>query len=123
MKAMHLIRCTTALVEVAQRFEWVVPRLLLPVVAVVVVMVAHPTAAVAAAPRESPVVEATAAVVVLSRQGEREGTHSDRMAPPVRHFSVDAAMTRAAAAAVAGLVVAAAATTLVVEVALVMFRY
>jgi hypothetical protein len=120
---MHLIRCTTALVEVAQRFEWVVPRLLLPVVAVVVVMVAHPTAAVAAAPRESPVVEATAAVVVLSRQGEREGTHSDRMAPPVRHFSVDVAMTRAAAAAVAGLVVAAAATTLVVEVALVMFRY
>jgi hypothetical protein len=120
---MHLIRCTTALVEVAQRFEWVVPRLLLPVVAVVVVMVAHPTAAVAAAPRESPVVEATAEAVVLSRQGERKGTPSDRMAPPARHFSVDVAMTRAVAAAAAGLVVAAAETTPVVEVVLVMFRY
>jgi hypothetical protein len=45
------------------------------------------------------------------------------MAPPERHFSVDVAMTRAAAAAAAGLVVVAAETTLVVEVALVMFRY
>jgi hypothetical protein len=45
------------------------------------------------------------------------------MAPPERHFSVDVAMTRAAAAAAAGLAVVAAETTLVVEVALVMFRY
>jgi hypothetical protein len=45
------------------------------------------------------------------------------MAPPERHFSVDVAMTRAAAAAAATTAAAAAETTLVVEVALVTFRY
>jgi hypothetical protein len=44
------------------------------------------------------------------------------MAPPERHFSADVAMTRVAAAAATTAVVAAE-TTLVVEVALVMFRY
>jgi hypothetical protein len=126
LKAMHLIRCTTALVEVAQRFAFLarqqISRQL--AAAAAVVMVAHQLVVAAVDLRESRVVQVpTAAVVVLSRQGERKGTQGEIMAPPERHFSVDVAMTRAAAAAVAGLVVAAAATTLVVEVALVMFRY
>jgi hypothetical protein len=87
-------------------------------------MVAHQLVAAAVDLRESRVVQVpTAEVVVLSRQGERKGTQGEIMAPPERHFSVDVAMTRAAAAAAAGLVVVAAETTLVVEVALVMFRY
>jgi hypothetical protein len=87
-------------------------------------MVAHQLVVAAVDLRESRVVQVpTAEAVVLSRQGERKGTPSDRMAPPARHFSVDVAMTRAAAAAAAGLVVAAAETTPVVEVVLVMFRY
>jgi hypothetical protein len=125
LAAMRLIRCTTALVVVAQRFAFLARQQISrqPAAAAAVVMVAHPTVVAAVAPQESPVVAATAEAVVLSRQGEREGTPSDRMAPPERHFSVDVAMTRAAAAAVAGLVVAAAETTPVVVVVQVMFRY
>jgi hypothetical protein len=119
-------RCTTALEVVDQRFVFLVRQQIsrqLAVVAVVV-MVAHQLVVVAVDLRESRVVQVpTAEAVVLSRQGERKGTQGEIMAPPERHFSVDVAMTRAAAAAAAGLVVVAAETTLVVEVALVMFRY
>jgi hypothetical protein len=126
LTAMRLIRCTTALVVVAQRYAFLARQQILRqlVVAVAVVMVAHQLVVAAVDLRESRVVQVpTAEAVVLSRQGERKGTQGEIMAPPERHFSVDVAMTRAAAAAVAGLVVAAAATTLVVAVAQVMFRY
>jgi hypothetical protein len=126
LTAMRLCRFLTALVVVDQRFVFLVRQQIsrqLAVVAVVV-MVAHQLVVAAVDLRESRVVQVpTAEVVVLSRQGERKGTQGEIMAPPERHFSVDVAMTRAAAAAAAGLVVVAAETTLVVEVALVMFRY
>jgi hypothetical protein len=124
--SMRLCRFLTALEAVAQRFAFLarqqISRQL--AAAAVVVMVAHQLVVAAVDLRESRVVQVpTAEVVVLSRQGERKGTQGEIMAPPERHFSVDVAMTRAAAAAAAGLVVVAAETTLVVEVALVMFRY
>jgi hypothetical protein len=122
---MHLIRFITALVVVAQRFAFLARQQIsrqLAVVAVVV-MVAHQTVVVAVDLRESRVAQVTVVAVVLIPQEEHGGILLDRMAPPERLFSVDVAMTRAAAAAAAGLVVAAAETTLVVEVALVMFRY
>jgi hypothetical protein len=123
--SMHLIRFITALVVVAQRYAFLARQQILRqlVVGAVVVMAAHPTVAVAVDPRESRVVQVTVVAVVLILQEEHGGLLLDRMAPPERHFSVDVAMTRAAAAAAAGLVVVAAETTLVVEVALVMFRY
>jgi hypothetical protein len=123
---MHLIRFITALVVVAQRYAFLARQQILRqlVVGAVVVMAAHQTVAAAVDLRESRVVQVpTAEAVVLSRQGERKGTQGEIMAPPERHFSADVAMTRVAAAAAAGLVVVAAETTLVVEVALVMFRY
>jgi hypothetical protein len=124
--SMRLCRFLTALEAVAQRFAFLarqqISRQL--AAAAVVVMVAHQLVVAAVDLRESRVVQVpTAEVVVLSRQGERKGTQGEIMAPPERHFSVDVAMTRAAAAAAAGLAVVAAETTLVVEVALVMFRY
>jgi hypothetical protein len=124
--SMRLCPFLTALEAVAQRFAFLarqqISRQL--AAAAVVVMVAHQLVVAAVDLRESRVVQVpTAEVVVLSRQGERKGTQGEIMAPPERHFSVDVAMTRAAAAAAAGLVVVAAETTLVVEVALVMFRY
>jgi hypothetical protein len=124
--SMRLCPFLTALEAVAQRFAFLarqqISRQL--AAAAVVVMVAHQLVVAAVDLRESRVVQVpTAEVVVLSRQGERKGTQGEIMAPPERHFSVDVAMTRAAAAAAAGLAVVAAETTLVVEVALVMFRY
>jgi hypothetical protein len=124
--SMRLCRFLTALEAVAQRFAFLarqqISRQL--AAAAVVVMVAHQLVVAAVDLRESRVIQVpTAEVVVLSRQGERKGTQGEIMAPPERHFSVDVAMTRAAAAAAAGLAVVAAETTLVVEVALVMFRY
>jgi hypothetical protein len=124
--SMRLCRFLTALEAVAQRFAFLarqqISRQL--AAAAVVVMVAHQLVVAAVDLRESRVVQVpTAEAVVLSRQGERKGTQGEIMAPPERHFSVDVAMTRAAAAAAAGLVVVAAETTLVVEVALVVFRY
>jgi hypothetical protein len=124
--SMHLIRFITALVVVAQRYAFLARQQILRqlVVGAVVVMAAHQTVAAAVDLRESRVVQVpTAEAVVLSRQGERKGTQGEIMAPPERHFSVDVAMTRAAAAAAATTAAAAAETTLVVEVALVMFRY
>jgi hypothetical protein len=124
--SMRLRRFLTALVVVDQRFVFLVRQQISQQLAVVavVVMVAHQLVVAAVDLRESRVVQLPSAVmVVLSRQGERKGTQGEIMAPPERHFSVDVAMTRAAAAAAAGLVVVAAETTLVVEVALVMFRY
>jgi hypothetical protein len=126
LAAMRLCRFLTALVVVDQRFVFLVRQQIsrqLAVVAVVV-MVAHQLVVAAVDLRESRVVQLPSAVmVVLSRQGERKGTQGEIMAPPERHFSVDVAMTRAAAAAAATTAAAAAETTLVVEVALVMFRY
>jgi hypothetical protein len=124
--SMRLCRFLTALEAVAQRFAFLarqqISRQL--AAAAVVVMVAHQLVVAAVDLRESRVVQVpTAEVVVLSRQGERKGTQGEIMAPPERHFSVDVAMTRAAAAAAATTAAAAAETTLVVEVALVMFRY
>jgi hypothetical protein len=123
--SMHLIRFITALVVVAQRYAFLARQQILRqlVVGAVVVMAAHPTVAVAVDPRESRVVQVTVVAVVLILQEEHGGLLLDRMAPPERHFSVDVAMTRAAAAAAATTAAAAAETTLVVEVALVMFRY
>jgi hypothetical protein len=126
LAAMRLCRFLTALVVVDQRFVFLLRQQIsrqLAVVAVVV-MVAHQLVVAAVDLRESRVVQLPSAVmVVLSRQGERKGTQGEIMAPPERHFSVDVAMTRAAAAAAATTAAAAAETTLVVEVALVMFRY
>ena len=123
--SMHLIRFITALVVVAQRYAFLARQQILRqlVVGAVVVMATHPTVAVAVDPRESRVVQVTVVAVVLILQEEHGGLLLDRMAPPERHFSVDVAMTRAAAAAAATTAAAAAETTLVVEVALVMFRY